>query len=166
MEQAVTPGIAMMFIQQFIDSIDQSLGLYPEENVRVVLIIEPDSLPNLVTNMDVQWCRDVAPAYRAGVAYALANLSRENLWLYLDIGHGGWLGWRENQISTTKPFKEVIYDVKNQAKSKGRDFRFGCWAVNVANYSPVKSTVAPAKAYQLLPLYVYPTFNFNPFKTP
>ena len=65
-------------------------------NTAFALVIEPDSLPNLVTNSDKQTCKDSASGYRDGVAYAIKNLNLPNVIMYLDAGHGGWLGWDAN----------------------------------------------------------------------
>ena len=67
---------------------------YP--NTAIALVIEPDSLPNLVTNSDLQTCKDSASGYRDGVAYALKQLNLPNIAMYIDAGHGGWLGWNDN----------------------------------------------------------------------
>ena len=62
----------------------------------VALIIEPDSLPNLVTNINATACAAAASDYKAGVAYALKTLNLPNVAMYIDAGHGGWLGWDAN----------------------------------------------------------------------
>lgn len=67
---------------------------YPK--VAISLVIEPDSLPNLVTNANVAACQASASGYREGVAYALKQLNLPNVAMYLDAGHGGWLGWNDN----------------------------------------------------------------------
>lgn len=75
---------------------------YPK--VAISLIIEPDSLPNLVTNSNVQACQAAASGYRDGVAYALKQLNLPNVAMYLDAGHGGWLGWPDNlRTSSSSP---------------------------------------------------------------
>lgn len=61
-------------------------------NTAFALIIEPDSLPNLVTNADLTTCQNSASGYRTGVAYALKSLNLPNVVMYIDAGHGGWLG--------------------------------------------------------------------------
>ena len=71
---------------------------YPK--VAISLIIEPDSLPNLVTNINLAPCQAAADGYRQGVAYALKSLNLPNVAMYLDAGHGGWLGWNDN-LSTS-----------------------------------------------------------------
>ena len=73
---------------------------YPK--TAIALVIEPDSLPNLVTNIDLQTCKDSASGYREGVAYALKQLNLPNIMMYIDAGHGGWLGWNDN-LSTSSP---------------------------------------------------------------
>ncbi len=65
-------------------------------NVAVALIIEPDSLPNLVTNANLTTCSSAKSDYESGVAYALKNLNLPNVAMYIDAGHGGWLGWDAN----------------------------------------------------------------------
>jgi cellulose 1,4-beta-cellobiosidase len=67
---------------------------YPK--TAIALVIEPDSLPNLVTNANLQTCKDSASGYREGVAYALKQLNLPNIAMYIDAGHGGWLGWNDN----------------------------------------------------------------------
>ncbi|KAJ1562427.1 hypothetical protein HK096_010011, partial [Nowakowskiella sp. JEL0078] len=90
-------GIAT-YKSQYIDPIVTILNSKPS-NVRVVLVIEPDSLPNLATNIGALRCNSVTQSeYPDGVAYAIAKLSViSNTYLYLDAGHGGWLGWPDNQ---------------------------------------------------------------------
>lgn len=50
----------------------------------------------MVTNADVAACQESAEGYEAGVAYALEQLNLPNVVMYVDAGHGGWLGWDEN----------------------------------------------------------------------
>lgn len=52
-------------------------------NTAFALLIEPDSLPNLVTNIDLTTCQDSADGYRDGVAYALETLNLPNVVQYL-----------------------------------------------------------------------------------
>ncbi|PKS07425.1 hypothetical protein jhhlp_006028 [Lomentospora prolificans] len=79
---------------EYIDPIVEVLKSKP--NTAFALVIEPDSLPNLVTNIDLQTCQDSAAGYRDGVAYALKSLNLPNVVMYIDAGHGGWLGWNDN----------------------------------------------------------------------
>ncbi|WP_205326806.1 glycoside hydrolase family 6 protein [Glycomyces sp. YM15] len=70
-------------------------------DLRIVNVIEIDSLPNLVTNVSP---RETATAncdtmknngnYVDGVSYATAELGAlPNTYQYLDAGHHGWIGW-------------------------------------------------------------------------
>ena len=58
------------------------------------VVIEPDSLPNLATNLENPRCGNLATqaAYKRGIAYAVRKLHEEapHATLYLDAGHGGW----------------------------------------------------------------------------
>ena len=78
----------------YIDPIVTLLKKYP--NTAFALVIEPDSLPNLVTNADLATCQASAQGYKDGVAYALQKLNLPNVAMYIDAGHGGWLGWNDN----------------------------------------------------------------------
>ena len=60
------------------------------------IILEPDSLPNLITNTGVEFCAKAATVYEEGIAYAIANLQFDHVHLYIDAAHGGWLGWDPN----------------------------------------------------------------------
>ena len=79
---------------------------YPK--VAISLIIEPDSLPNLVTNSNVAACQAAAQGYRDGVAYALKSLNLPNVAMYLDAGHGGWLGWPDNLGAYFSPHSPAL----------------------------------------------------------
>lgn len=69
-------------------------------SLRIIAIIEPDSLPNLVTNLsdpDCQAATDATYGYVANTRYTLSKLySISNVYSYVDIGHSGWLGWDDN----------------------------------------------------------------------
>ena len=63
--------------------------------VDIALIIEPDSLPNIASNLQDPHCANSQQAYKEGVAYAIATIAEKapNAVMYLDAAHGGWLGW-------------------------------------------------------------------------
>jgi cellulose 1,4-beta-cellobiosidase len=101
---------------------------YP--NVNVVLIIEPDSLPNLITNLQVSKCANAASAYKEATQYALKQLNLPNVAMYMDAGHGGWLGWDAN----LKPGAQIFIDT---FKAAGSPSRVRGLAINVANWNSV-----------------------------
>ena len=69
-------------------------------SVPVAVILEPDSLPNVVTNLDEPGCGSNATqaAYRVGLSRAVATIKRlaPRVAVYLDAGHGRWMGWDAN----------------------------------------------------------------------
>jgi len=70
-------------------------------SLRIVNVVEIDSLPNLVTNVTPRATAtancDTMKAngnYVNGVSYALSELgSLANTYNYVDAGHHGWIGW-------------------------------------------------------------------------
>ncbi|KAF2490554.1 cellobiohydrolase-like protein II precursor [Lophium mytilinum] len=104
-------GDIATYKSSYIDPIVAIIKKYP--NVALALIIEPDSLPNLVTNDDLATCQASADGYKAGVAYALQQLNLPNVAMYVDAGHGGWLGWDAN----LKPGAQMLADVYKTAGS-------------------------------------------------
>ncbi|MET0535505.1 MAG: glycoside hydrolase family 6 protein [Steroidobacter sp.] len=89
---------------EYIDVIAEILRRPAYANLRIVLIIEIDSLPNLVTNVTSRptgtaQCDTMLQnrGYVDGVGYALATFGAiPNVYNYVDAGHHGWLGWDTN----------------------------------------------------------------------
>jgi len=69
-------------------------------SVDIVLVIEPDSLPNIATNLGDPNCGNQATqnAYKTGTAYTINKFKNLNVSMYLDAAHGGWLGWPDNLL--------------------------------------------------------------------
>jgi cellulose 1,4-beta-cellobiosidase len=106
-------------------------------NLRIVAIIEIDSLPNLVTNVSG---RPTSTAqcdvmlqngnYVTGVGYALAQLgSIPNVYNYIDAAHHGWIGWSDNFGATANMLRTAAV-----ASGSTVDHVHG-FIVNTANYS-------------------------------
>jgi cellulose 1,4-beta-cellobiosidase len=96
---------------QYIDPIASVLGQskYTSSNLRVVAIIEPDSLPNVVTNQSKSACATATPYYEQGITYALNKLHAvPNVYNYLDIAHSAWLGWPSNMSGTPAVYNSVV----------------------------------------------------------
>ena len=113
---------------EFIDKIAEVFAAFPKQ--RVVAIVEPDSLPNLATNLEVPKCAASDQAYRNSVAYAVAKLQIPNVTVYLDAAHAGWLGWEGNRQSIASIYKDVLARAGGSAKIRG-------FATNVSNYNTV-----------------------------
>jgi cellulose 1,4-beta-cellobiosidase len=89
---------------EYIDVIAEIFRRPAYANLRIVTIIEIDSLPNLVTNVTSRatgtpQCDAMLAnrGYVDGVGYALAIFGAiSNVYNYVDAGHHGWLGWDTN----------------------------------------------------------------------
>ncbi|RKT19896.1 cellulose 1,4-beta-cellobiosidase [Streptomyces sp. 1114.5] len=93
---------------QYVDPIAAVLANPKYAGLRVAAIIEPDSLPNAVTNQSKPTCATATPYYETGIEYALNKLHAiPNVYNYLDIGHAGWLGWSTNMVPAGKEYAKV-----------------------------------------------------------
>ncbi|MFL6120714.1 glycoside hydrolase family 6 protein [Actinophytocola sp.] len=124
----------------YIDPIAASLADPAYANLRIVTVVEIDSLPNLVTNTSgrptaTPEC-DTMKAngnYVKGVGYALAKLGAiDNVYNYVDAGHHGWLGWDDNFGATADQLAEA-------ARAEGSSLaNVTGFIVNTANYSALR----------------------------
>jgi len=124
-------GSVSRYKTEYIDPIVAMIKASP--NVAVALVIEPDSLPNLVTNANLTTCQNSASGYKEGVAYALKSLNLPNVAMYIDAGHGGWLGWNDN----LQPGADGISSVWKTAGSPKQVFGI---ATNVAGWNAFSQT--------------------------
>ncbi|HXJ19013.1 MAG TPA: glycoside hydrolase family 6 protein [Polyangia bacterium] len=120
----------------YIDVIAAAIGAHPK--VRVALILEPDSLANLVTNLGNEKCQAAEPYYKRGIAYAVAKLSLPNAFIYLDAAHAGWLGWPKNIVKAVHLYKDVLTMAGGPDRIRG-------FATDVSNYNPAKDPTAPPR---------------------
>lgn len=113
---------------EYIDPIFDVLSQY-QNDVDIVLVIEPDSLPNLATNLDDPHCSNQATqnSYKMGISYAVNKFGSLKVTQYLDAGHGGWLGWSDN----LNAFATILYSMDMDIQNL-RGF-----ATNTANYQPI-----------------------------
>jgi cellulose 1,4-beta-cellobiosidase len=128
-ELAVESGGEARYRTEFIDIIAAHLRAHPSQ--RVALIVEPDSLPNVATNLNVPKCAASEQAYRHSIAYAVSKLSLPSVSVYLDAAHAGWLGWDPNRQKIAAIFKEVLTEAGGVDKIRG-------FSTNVSNYNEVK----------------------------
>ncbi|MFD8124575.1 glycoside hydrolase family 6 protein [Streptomyces albidoflavus] len=125
---------------EYIDPIAELLADPAYADLRIVALIEPDSLPNLVTNAggtagSTPECAVMKENgnYEKGVGYALSTLGDiPNVYNYVDAAHHGWLGWDSNFVPAAQQFKKA-------ATTEGAtvDDVHG-FIVNTANYSVLK----------------------------
>ncbi|TQJ92194.1 glycoside hydrolase family 6 protein [Streptomyces sp. SLBN-31] len=125
---------------QYIDPIATILSDSKYAGLRIATVIEPDSLPNLVTNAGGTNSTTAACVtmksngnYEKGVSYALDKLGAiPNVYNYIDAGHHGWLGWDSNLGPAVQEFAKV-------ATTNGASVNdVTGFIVNTANYSPTK----------------------------
>ena len=112
---------------QFLAPIVEQFKAHP--SLRIVTILEPDSLPNIATNTDKPKCASADPVYRHSIAAAIKALQLPNVSVYLDAAHAGWLGWDGNREKIAKIFKSVLDDAGGPGTIHG-------FATNVSNYDP------------------------------
>ena len=123
--------------KEYIDPIAGIEGDVAYANLRIINIIEIDSLPNLVTNTNGQpgatpMC-DTMKAngnYVKGIQYALSKLHKiPNTYNYVDAAHHGWIGWDSNMGPTADLMASTAKDADG-----GFDTVTG-FILNTANYS-------------------------------
>lgn len=117
------------YTNEYIDPLASTVKEYCGK-VPMVLVVEPDSLPNLVTNLDDPKCGSTATttAYRTGITYAVKTLAAAcpEATIYLDAAHGGWLGWPDN----LQKFTSEVDGLGVAPFLRG-------FTTNVANYQPL-----------------------------
>mmetsp|Transcript_5745 Transcript_5745/g.9747 ORF Transcript_5745/g.9747 Transcript_5745/m.9747 type:complete len:557 (+) Transcript_5745:76-1746(+) len=93
------------YVDPFIHLLEKYTGLLP-----VVIVVEPNSLTNLVTNLGNPNCANEATqnAYKMGTKYALEQLiAKTEATIYIDAGHGGWLGLEDTTVQFMNLLKEL-----------------------------------------------------------
>lgn len=125
-----------------------------EQLHRILTFVEPDSLANLVTNLNVAKCANAESAYLECTNYALEQLNLANVAMYLDAGgscpyiyvrlaankvpgHAGWLGWPANIGPAAQLFASVYANASSPAAVRGL-------ATNVANYNAWSIDTCPS----------------------
>lgn len=117
---------------EYIDAIYDIISRPQYSSLRIVMIIEPDSLPNLITNLSFPRVAEAnsTGAYVQGVQYAIGTLrSLSNTYAYIDVAHAGWLGWPNNLT----PFANLLKQVG--AGIPGGNGKVDGFISNTANYN-------------------------------
>lgn len=118
-ELPLTAAGLAQYRSQYIDPIVATVRQAKYAGVRIVLVVEPDSLPNLVTNQGTPACAQASSSgiYVQGVQYAINQLHAvPNVYLYVDLAHSGWLGWSNNadgMVSLLDTVASGLTDRKN-----------------------------------------------------
>jgi cellulose 1,4-beta-cellobiosidase len=123
--------------KEYVNVIAEIMSDSSYDSLRIVTVIEPDSLPNLVTNLEIyENCAIAEEAYREGVAYSISTLAElDNVYIYLDIGHSAWLGWDHTETAA-QLYSDVLQQAGGAHKVRG-------FASNVAGYSSLREHFDP-----------------------
>ena len=166
-------GIAT-YEQNYITPIFNILSAFSTNpNIRFVLVIEDDSLPNMITNTGLSFSLPNCVAandgqsyptlsmngvYVQGIQYALNQFhSLPNVYNYLDVGHHGWLGWPANLTAAVPFFLQVA-----QGTTAGVSSVDG-FITNTANYGPTKEPYMTAtEQIGGTPVFNSAFYQFNP----
>jgi cellulose 1,4-beta-cellobiosidase len=120
---------------EYIDVIAEIMGRPEYQGIRIATVIEPDGLPNLVTNLSDPECAEAnrTGLYVQAVQYALNKLHAiPNVYTYLDIAHSGWLGWPNNASGAVSVYTQMV---------NGTTARFASvdgFVTNTANTLPLR----------------------------
>ncbi|MCW6008631.1 glycoside hydrolase family 6 protein, partial [Micromonospora sp. CPCC 205371] len=136
----LAPGDLPRYKAEFIDPIAEILARPAYANLRIVTVIEPDSLPNLVTSTGTRWnatmlCNAMLAGggYVQGIGYALAKLGAlSNVYNYIDVTHHGVIGWPDNRVPTVA----LLAQAANASGSTPATVRG--FVTNTANYSALR----------------------------
>ncbi|WNG20989.1 glycoside hydrolase family 6 protein [Cystobacter fuscus] len=119
---------------EYIDPITAIFADPKYKDIRIVTALEPDGLPNLVTNLQDPACAQANSSgiYVAAAQYAMNKLHAiPNVYIYMDLGHSGWLGWDDNRQKTIALYTSVV-----GATTAGLSSVDG-FVTNTANYTPL-----------------------------
>ncbi len=145
---------------EYIDAIDAVVSKSKYANLRIVFVIEPDSLPNLVTNLSDPECAAMNSGgyYVQGVQYAINKLrAHSNVYAYVDMAHSGWLGWTSNN----GPFVTLMSNLAS-GLTGGKGMIDG-YVGNTANTLPLKEPFLSANQ-QIggQPVMSHKFYEYNP----
>jgi cellulose 1,4-beta-cellobiosidase len=157
----LAPGELPRYKAEFVDPIAEILGRPEYAGLRIVTVVEPDSLPNLVVNTGSRYgatplCNTMLAngEYVDGVGYALAKLGAlPNVFNYVDVTHHGMIGWSDNLVPTLDLLARA-------ARASGSSLsNVHGLVTNTANYSALREPYIP-----MIQPYTYSKWiDWNPF---
>ncbi|OXS35892.1 glycoside hydrolase family 6 protein [Streptomyces sp. XY006] len=139
-ELPLTAAGLARYKSEYIDEIAEVFANPKYQDIRITTVIEPDGLPNLVTNLSDPEC---AQAKSSGIQvdairYALNKLHAiPNVYTYMDFAHSGWLGWDTNLTPTTQLYTDVVKGTTDGLRSVDG------LITNVSNYTPLAEPFLP-----------------------
>jgi len=151
----------------YIDPIAAIMANSKYSSLRIVTVIEIDSLPNLITNTGssagaTAECNTMLANgnYVTGIQYALNKLHAiPNVYTYIDAAHSGWLGWATN-------FQPAINLFASTAKGTTAGFAsVDGFITDTANYTPVTEPFLPNTSLSIggQPVMSSNFYQYNPY---
>jgi len=161
-ELLISNGGMARYKTEYIDPIAAILADPQYSNIRIICLIEIDSLPNLITNQNLAKCSEAAGpgGYVEGIQYALNKLSViPNVYKYVDIAHSGWLGWDSNLAPMCDLLKSTV-----AGTTKGLNSVDG-FASNTCNYTPLEEPYLTNSDLQVggQPIRSADFYEWNPY---
>lgn len=150
------PADQLRYRAEYVDPIAEILARPAYGNLRIVTIVEPDSLPNLITAVGPQWnatvlCQTMLAngGYVSGIGYAVAKLGvLPNVHTYLDAAHHGVIGWEPTFTGTAQLLARAAGAAGgNLASVRG-------FVTNTANYSALREPFVPLNAQTRLSRWI------------
>ena len=152
---------------EYVDTIASIFADSKYANLRIIAIIEPDSLPNLVTNLSDADCAQAASGpngYIPNTQYTLNKLYPiSNVYSYVDIGHSGWLGWDDNFGKAVTLIGDAIKGTEHGVNSVAG------FVSNTAGYTPTHEPFLDPYASSSMPgnpgtqVRQAPFYEWNPY---
>ncbi len=134
------------YMTQYIDPIAALLNDSKYADLRIALVIEPDGLPNMVTNLVSQnWiapqtvinCNAAHNWVDGAVIYSLGKFHPiVNAYTFLDIANSTWLGWSSNQDLAATYYANLITGSKASGALPDGFNSVDGFSSNVSNFVP------------------------------
>lgn len=161
-ELPLTAAGLQRYKSEYIDVIANIFAKPKYSDIRIVTVVEPDSLPNLVTNLSTAQCAlaNSTNNYRDATRYALDALHAiPNVYTYMDIGHSGWLGWDTNRGPAIDLFTSVVSGTQAGLASVDG------FITNTANTTPLEEPNLPNPDLSIngQPLRSASYYEWNPY---
>jgi cellulose 1,4-beta-cellobiosidase len=161
----LAPGELARYRRDFVDPIARILADPAYARLRIVAVIEYNSLPFMITSVSPRafatpTCDTVKAAgtYLDGVGYALARLGAiPTVYNYLDISHHGVLGWTTNR----QPAARLYAQAANSAGSTPANVHG--FIANTANFSVLDETFIVKDVINGTPILLTKWVDWNPF---
>ncbi|MCG5461727.1 glycoside hydrolase family 6 protein [Micromonospora sp. MED01] len=151
---------------EFVDPIVEILATPEYADLRIVVFVEPNSLPDLVVNTGNRYAATAAceealarGTYQHGIGYAVARLGTvPNVYSYLDISHHAEVGWPED----SGPLTALLSQAATTAGSTLADVHG--FVANTANYSVLHEEYFRSDdVINGQPVYLSKWVDWNPF---